>query len=94
VSGDLKTLAVKFDVPFLVLSSLSRPPKASPNWRPDMASLRESGELEHDCDALLLLHREEGQTVTEVHLAKNRDGTTGHLTLNFHGPTVSFTEVT
>ena len=93
VSEDLKRLAVKFDLPFLVLSSLSRPPKGQPNWRPSLSDLRESGELEHDADAVILLHREldgDAAGLMEVNLAKQRDGEVGQIALQFHGPTVSF----
>jgi hypothetical protein len=90
VASELKRLAVLFDLPILALSSLSRPERGAANWRPTLASLRESGELEHAADAVLLLHREEGSDLMEVHLAKQRDGEVGEINLGFHGPTVSF----
>ena len=92
VSEELKRLSVRFDLPFLVLSSLRRPERATPNWRPTNADLRESGELEHDADAILLLHREPDGDILEVDLSKQRDGSIGKVTLGFHGATVSFTE--
>lgn len=92
VSEDLKRLAVKFDLPFLVLSSLRRPERAAQNWRPSLSDLRESGELEHDADAVILLHREPDGEVMEWNLAKQRDGSVGQGTLAFHKPTVSFKE--
>jgi replicative DNA helicase len=90
VSEELKRLSVKFNLPFLVLSSLRRPERATANWRPSLSDLRESGELEHDADVVLLLHRDLGSDVLEINLAKQRDGEVGRTTLAFHGPTVSF----
>jgi hypothetical protein len=90
VSEELKRLAIQHSLPFLVLSSLRRPERAAANWRPTMADLRESGELEHDADAILLLHREPDGDVMEVNLAKQRDGGVGQITLRFHKTTVSF----
>ena len=49
VSQGLKTLAVQHQIPVVCLSSLSRPQKER-ETRPTLASLRESGELEHDAD--------------------------------------------
>lgn len=97
VSEELKRMALKYELPFLVLSSLSRPPKGAPNWRPQLSDLRESGELEHDADVVLLLHRElqgHDSGTMEVNLAKQRDGSVGNdVKLAFHGPTVSFKEI-
>src|SRR5262249_10091203 len=56
VSQTLKTLAVERQIPILCLSSLARPVDRTAT-RPTLASLRESGELEHDADIVLLLHR-------------------------------------
>ncbi len=92
VSDELKQLAVRHELPFLVLSSLSRPPKASPNWRPGLSDLRESGELEHDADTVLLMHRELTSPDTDLILAKQRDGEVGEFKLQFRGQTVTFTE--
>lgn len=93
VSAELKQLAVRHELPFLVLSSLSRPDRSTPNWRPSLSSLRESGELEHDADTVIFLHRELTSADTEVDLAKQRDGEVGKFNLQFRGSTVTFTEV-
>lgn len=92
VSEELKRLAVRHELPFLVLSSLRRPERASPNWRPGLSDLRESGELEHDADTVIFLHRELTSPNTELILAKQRDGEVGTFPLQFRGQTVTFTE--
>jgi hypothetical protein len=92
VSQGLKTLAVQWQMPVLCLSSLSRPAEGK-EPKPTLASLRESGELEHDADLVLLLHRAPRVPDTECIVAKNRDGETGLVTLQFRAEWVSFDEV-
>jgi len=92
VGRGLKKLAKKYHAPFLVISSLSRPTKDR-DWRPSMASLRESGELEHLGDVIFFLHRPEMEKVhTELIVAGAREGETGDLPLKFNGELQTFTE--
>ena len=60
-----------------------------------MADLRDSGAIEQDADAVILLHRPgmyepgevkpwEAQTLTAI-VAKNRHGSTGKLNFDFYG---------
>ncbi len=93
VSQGLKTMALQAKIPVLCLSSLSRPPQEARERRPTLASLRESGELEHDADVVLLLHRDPMQADTECIVAKNRDGRQGMARLRFRPETVSFDEI-
>src|SRR5581483_6875112 len=93
ISKRLKQLSIKYDLPFLVLSSLSRPPRDK-DWEPGLSDLRESGELEHDADAVFFLHRPDLQSAaTDLIVAKQRDGGVGRFKLQFDGPRVSFEEV-
>lgn len=92
VSQGLKALALQSRIPIVCLSSLSRPPTGT-NPEPTLASLRESGELEHDADIVLFLHRElKNETTTKCIVAKNRDGATGSSLLTFRPEVVSFFE--
>jgi replicative DNA helicase len=91
VSQALKTLAQQVQVPVLALSSLSRPVDGK-DRRPTLASLRESGELEHDGDIVLLLHREPQAADTECIIAKARDGETSVVHLTFHAKFTAFDE--
>jgi hypothetical protein len=91
VSQGLKTLALQCQMPVLCLSSLSRPAEGKAP-RPTLASLRGSGELEHDADLVLLLHRAPRAPETECIVAKNRDGETGLVTLQFRAEWVTFDE--
>lgn len=93
VSQALKDIAMKLSIPVVCLSSLSRPPTGS-NARPTLASLRESGELEHDASIVLLLYRpDENGTETECIVAKGREGRLGTVKLNFQGEFVRFAEL-
>lgn len=92
VSQGLKTLALARRIPVLCLSSLSRVSAEAKDKRPTLDRLRESGELEHDADIVLFLHREFDQAETEVIVAKNRDGRTGSAKLLFRPEYVAFDE--
>ena len=93
VSAGLKAITIDFGVTVLCLSSLSRPPEA--NRRPTLASLRESGNLEHDADTVLLLHRpDEMQPLTECVVAKARNGRQGVVELYLRGEYLKFEERT
>ena len=86
VSNGIKQLAKEFDVPFVVLSQLSRD-NAKTNRRPAMHDLRQCGSIEQDADKIALLHLEQAKPgqlpVVEVILAKNRGGRTDSCKLQF-----------
>lgn len=93
VSQGLKEMALVCKVPVLCLTSLRRP--QAPGARPTMGDLKESGELEHDADVIILMHRddkpgEDPNTIVEMHICKNRDGETGLRDLVFTPKFVSF----
>jgi replicative DNA helicase len=90
VSAGLKGITLDHGVPVLCLSSLSRPPDGK---APTLASLRESGNLEHDADTVILLHRpEELEPRTQCIVAKSRNGRTGMVELYFRGEFLRFEE--
>lgn len=92
VSQTLKAMAQQFEVPVMCLSSLSRPPQG--NTEPTLASLRESGELEHDADVVMLLHKpDEMCDHVKCRVAKNRNGMIGDVLLTFRGQWVTFYEL-
>lgn len=91
ISAGLKTLALQYQVPVLCLSSLSRPQDKEKPRRPALADLRESGELEHDADVILLLHRPDmAVPLVECQVAKNREGELGTFLLDWEGRYLSF----
>lgn len=90
ISADLKQLAISLDVPVLALSQLSRASEQRQDKRPGLSDLRDSGSIEQDADAVLLLYRsdyyehsESKQQWTpspvECVVAKNRHCKTGQV---------------
>ena len=90
-SRSLKLLAKELKVPVVALSQLNRKSEDSPNKKPEISQLRESGSLEQDADVVLLIHREMGDSdaarigESELILAKQRNGATGSSTVIFQG---------
>ena len=91
MSGALKQLARELSVPVITLSQLNRSVEQRQDKRPLMGDLRESGSIEQDADAVLLLYREEyynkekleARGKAELIVAKNRSGPTGTIDLFF-----------
>ena len=84
---EIKALARELDVPIIVLSQLNRDAEES---RPTLAGLRQSGEIEEHADVILFLHRERGEALTDLIVAKHRNGMTGDVPLYFDEGTVRF----
>lgn len=90
ISRSLKALARELDVPIIALSQLSRAVEARQSKKPMLSDLRESGSLEQDADIVAFLYREdyynpntEFPNLTELILAKHRNGATGTVNLFF-----------
>lgn len=91
VSKKLKEIAVKHKICVICISSLSRS-QGDPKTRPTLSSLRESGQIEHDADTVLLMHRVSMEAETEVTIAKRRNGRLGTVHFTFDWETLNFTE--
>ena len=82
MSRDLKSLAVKYNVPIIVLSQLSRALESREDKRPMLSDLRESGSIEQDADVVMFVYRDEyyhpdnpeSRGTAELLLRKNRGG--------------------
>lgn len=93
ISIGLKNLARDLNVPVIALAQLNRGPEQRRDSEPDLADLRDSGGIEQDADAVILLHRKQvdgdlfewqkSQMIMKV--AKNRHGGLGEAHLQFQG---------
>ncbi len=92
ISRGLKLLAMELGVPVLTASQLSR--ASERNDAPRLSDLRESGSIEQDADAVLLLHApdEKEKPTRQLILAKNRQGRCGGIDLLFDGSRMLFSE--
>ena len=101
ISRGLKALARELDVPVLALSQLSRSVEARQVKKPMLSDLRESGSLEQDADIVMFLYREdyykaaeeEPTHVTELIVAKHRNGPVGRVNLFFKNDCTKFRDL-
>ena len=94
ISRDLKKLATDLNVPILCLSQLNR--VSSDNQKPSPSEIRDSGEVEQNCNKLMLMwcvSKNEGSKTIGLDVALNRRGSTGTVLLNFCGDRMKFTEL-
>lgn len=86
-----KQLAKQFNVPFVILSQLSRANEARGNKRPMLSDLRDSGAIEQQADVVIFPHRENyydknaPEDEAEWAIAKQRNGALRTLTLKWTG---------
>ena len=102
ISNSLKTLARSLKVPVLCLAQLNRASEQRADKKPGLADLRDSGAIEQDADAVLLMHRpdmyddesERGDLVfVSTQIAKNRHAGTASFQLGFSLQTGRFIPV-
>jgi len=99
ISRNLKALAKEISVPVVALAQLSRQVEHRSDKRPQLADLRESGQIEQDADLILFIHRPEyykknpppeEEGIAEIIVAKQRQGPTGIVKLAFMKDTTMF----
>jgi len=95
ITRSLKNIAREFNIPIIALSQLSRNVENRIDKRPILSDLRESGSIEQDADLVLMLYRtkyynynsnqinEQTYYLTEVIIAKHRNGPVGSIKLKF-----------
>ncbi len=100
VSNGLTAFARETRTPVLAISQMSRDIERRASKAPTLADLRGSGSIEQDASQVWFLYRDEGesesaeaegrQPVTELHIAKHRNGDTGIVPLFFERATQRF----
>jgi replicative DNA helicase len=99
ISRGLKLMAKDLDVPFLVLSQLSRASETRPgDHKPQLSDLRDSGSIEQDADLVAFIFREEVyrkdredlRGLADLVIAKQRNGPIGTVPLRFLGQYTRF----
>lgn len=107
ISRSLKGIAKELNVPVIALSQLSRAVETRGGTkRPQLSDLRESGAIEQDADMVCFIYRpdyygfdadESGnpypQGLTEIIIAKHRNGALEDIPLRFIGALSKFTDL-
>jgi replicative DNA helicase len=108
ISRSLKSLAKELQVPIIALSQLSRRVEERGDKMPQLSDLRESGSIEQDADAVIMLMRPNYYEMTNpieiggteyatndlviCKVEKNRHGTTKNIPLRFLPETMTFVD--
>ncbi len=97
ISRGLKLIARELNVPVIALSQLSRSVENRSPQVPQLADLRESGSIEQDADIVMFIYREayynpetERENITDLIIAKHRNGPVGKVELYFHPERLRF----
>ena len=94
ISLQLHQMATGTGITVIALSQLARPEKgAKAAKRPTMSELRESGQLEQDADAILMLHRtdpDNNDCPRILYIDKQKEGELGFVQLDFKPQLMTF----
>ena len=98
ISRGLKLIARELNVPLIALSQLSRSVETRTPPIPQLSDLRESGSIEQDADIVSFIYRPsyyepdnpEVQNITDLIIAKHRNGPVGKVQLYFHPERLRF----
>jgi replicative DNA helicase len=106
ITRSLKALAKEINAPVLAVSQLSRAVELRISHKPQLSDLRDSGSIEQDADVVIFIHRDEKyfneeewakhstepypRGIADVIIAKNRNGPTDEVKLQFIAKTTKF----
>lgn len=101
ISRGLKQLAGELNCPVLALAQLNREVEHRTDGIPKLADLRDSGSLEQDADVVMFLDCEELRKpdtqlkgVTDIYIAKHRQGALGKLPMLYNRATGRWSDLT
>lgn len=86
ISHALKRMALKLKVPVLALAQLNRSIDAE-RRKPRLSDLRDSGAIEQDADVVMIMQGDPDLPERQLHILKQRQGSTGTVKLDFDGDT-------
>lgn len=90
ISNDLMVLRKELDIPLVMTAQINRGPEGRTNKRPMISDIHWSGEIEQDCDGIVILYNpykagEEGaiEGQIEMHCDKFREGELWYTVVEF-----------
>lgn len=94
ISKATKALAMELNIPVIALSQLNRVSEMKDTKEPTMSELREAGDIEQDASIIILLWNTDSEDPSKkgCKVAKNRQGTSGKVAMNFNGDLMRFEE--
>jgi len=100
ITRALKNVAREFNIPIIALSQLSRNVETRTDKKPILSDLRESGSIEQDADLILMLYENDrnnnnlaannSNKIIDLIIAKQRNGPTGNIQLQFDKKTTRY----
>lgn len=100
ISNAMPGLAKELDIALVALAQIGRGTEQRTDKRPMMSDLRDSGSIEQDADAIIMLYREEyynkkpaNEGVAEIIMQKQRNGPTGTVLASFDKEYATFSEL-
>jgi len=92
IAKGLRVLARRLNVPVIAGAQLNREIEKEKR-RPRLSDLRESGGIEAEAHLVMFLHRDEDEGVSEVIIAKHRNGPTGTAQVQYRKEITKFEDV-
>jgi replicative DNA helicase len=93
ITGQVKALAKKLNIPIVIVAQLNRDIEKRIDKEPLMSDLKESGSIEADSDAVMILYWDEsndGERNLMLKIVKNRQGSEGDVKIHHNFSTNKF----